>query len=170
MLYTCILLVCEHGKLILSTTKNTSGSENLTSLPTKTKSGRRVHRPTHFDPATKTPTRRRGPYRRHAEATVCRICQRGHSPQSNMIVFCDGCNTPYHQYCHDPPIGEDVVKVEEKEWFCADCTSLRRGGEMGNLGEVDLQRLVSGEALSMEEVRHRPSLNIIHRSSFGKLT
>lgn len=71
-----------------------------------------------------------------------------------MIVFCDGCNTPYHQYCHDPPIGEDVVKVEEKEWFCSDCMGVRRSGEMAsNLGEVELQRLVSGEGLSMEEVR-----------------
>ena len=89
-----------------------------------------------------------------AEATVCRVCQRGHSPSRNLIVFCDGCNTPYHQYCHDPPIEDDVVKVEEKEWFCSDCVHVRRTGSFaGSLGEVDLRAAVSGEGLSFEEVR-----------------
>ena len=84
---------------------------------------------------------------------MCRVCQRGHSPQSNMIVFCDGCNTPYHQYCHDPPIGDEVVKVEEKEWFCSDCVGVRQEGGMGGLAEVDLRKAVSGEGLLSEEVR-----------------
>lgn len=69
-----------------------------------------------------------------------------------MIVFCDGCNTPYHQYCHDPPIADEVVKVEEKEWFCSECIAARRDGSMGVSGEVDLRRVVSGEGLSMAEV------------------
>ena len=91
----------------------------------KTKSGRKVHRPTQFDPAVKTPTRRRGPYRRFHDSRICKMCQRGHSPQSNMIVFCDGCNTPYHQLCHDPPIDDLVIAVADAEWFCRDCSKKR---------------------------------------------
>lgn len=41
-----------------------------------------------------------------------------------MIVFCDGCNAPYHQHCHDPPIPPLIIAVESSEWFCADCTVL----------------------------------------------
>ncbi|KAI9884037.1 MAG: transcription factor TFIIIB subunit brf1 [Watsoniomyces obsoletus] len=148
------------------TSGNSSNSETLTSFPTKTKSGRRVHRPMQFDPATKTPTRRRGPYRRMAEATVCRTCQRGHSVPHNMIVFCDGCNTPYHQYCHDPPIDDEVVRVEEKEWLCMECLGVKSkpllagvgmgmgtSASAGGIGEVDLRTAVSGEGLSAHEKR-----------------
>lgn len=91
----------------------------------KTKSGRKVHKPPQFDPAAKTPTRRRGPYRRFLDSRICNICQRGHSPQSNMIVFCDGCNRAYHQLCHDPPIDDLVIAIAESEWFCKDCSSKR---------------------------------------------
>ncbi|KAH0558635.1 hypothetical protein GP486_004717, partial [Trichoglossum hirsutum] len=119
--------------------RNSSGSDSgapFTMDGTKTKSGRKVHRPAHFDPAAKTPTRRRGPYRRMHEATVCRVCQRGHSPASNMIVYCDGCNTPYHQLCHDPVISEEVVRVEEKEWICAGCNAVKEGrSKAGTSGE-----------------------------------
>ncbi|KAI9757921.1 MAG: hypothetical protein M4579_003257 [Chaenotheca gracillima] len=133
-----------------------SSSEELTPLPTKTKSGRRVHRPTHYDPATKTPTRRRGAYRRNANAeitTTCRTCGRGHSPTSNMIVFCDACNTPYHQFCHEPPIGEDIVKVEEKEWLCTLC----RGGAGSRLA-VEVVKPFSGESLSLDEMNRDTEL------------
>lgn len=102
-----------------------SEEEEFTMEGIKTKSGRKVHRPTQFDPAAKTPTRRRGPYRRFHDSRICRICQRGHSPQSNMIVFCDGCNTPYHQLCHDPPIDDLVIAVADAEWFCKECSSKR---------------------------------------------
>src|SRR5690606_31798517 len=101
-------------------------SEEFTMEGTKTKSGRRVHRPTHFNPAAKTPSRRRGPYRRNYDARTCKVCQRGHSPQSNMIVFCDGCNTPYHQLCHDPAIDDMVIAVESAEWFCHNCAKTRQ--------------------------------------------
>lgn len=52
---------------------------------------------------------------------ICRVCQRGHSPDSNLIVFCDGCNDPYHQLCHSPPIGREYIEVAEAQWFCANC-------------------------------------------------
>ncbi|KAL5358009.1 hypothetical protein BJX96DRAFT_145760 [Aspergillus floccosus] len=48
-------------------------------------------------------------------------CQRGHSPLSNAIVFCDECNRAWHQLCHDPPIAAEVVTVQEKEWHCREC-------------------------------------------------
>jgi hypothetical protein len=126
---------------------NSSGSDSgaaFTMDGTKTKSGRKVHRPAHYDPAAKTPTRRRGPYRRMHEATVCRVCQRGHSPASNMIVYCDGCNTPYHQLCHDPVISEEVVRVEEKEWICAGCNAVKEGRSKAG---------TSGEGYNPEDVR-----------------
>jgi PHD-finger len=116
----------------------------------KTKSGRKVLKPTHYNPAAKTPTRRKGPYRKQQEMTVCKVCHRGHSPQSNMIVFCDGCNTPYHQFCHDPTIREDVIRVEEQEWICSGCTAIKGG----KLGEV---KGMSGEGLSDDEVCPFPS-------------
>ncbi|KAG8525767.1 uncharacterized protein KY384_000527 [Bacidia gigantensis] len=65
-------------------------------------------------------------------SAVCKNCGRGHSPQSNQIVFCDGCNTPWHQYCHDRPITPTVILHEEKEWHCADCAvmaNIEKAGE-----------------------------------------
>ena len=111
----------------------------------KTKSGRKVQRPTHFDPATKTPTRRRGPYRRFHDSRICKICQRGHSPQSNMIVFCDGCNTPYHQLCHDPPIDDLLIAVPDAEWYCKECSKKTVG--------QSLITGMSGQTLTDEEKR-----------------
>lgn len=79
-----------------------------------------------------------------ALAAVCKNCGRGHSPSSNQIVFCDTCNTPWHQYCHDRPITPSVIIHEDKEWHCADCdllasiTQINRGrisgAEMARLG------------------------------------
>ncbi|MDI1492304.1 MAG: hypothetical protein OHK93_003517 [Ramalina farinacea] len=79
-----------------------------------------------------------------ALAAVCKNCGRGHSPSSNQIVFCDTCNTPWHQYCHDRPITPSVIIHEDKEWHCADCellasiTQITRGrisgAEMARLG------------------------------------
>lgn len=111
----------------------------------KTKSGRKVHRPAHFNPAAKQPSRRRGPYRRIHDSRICKICQRGHSPQSNMIVFCDGCNTPFHQLCHDPPIDDLVIAVAEAEWFCASCAKKRE--------EKPLSTGLSGATLTDDEKR-----------------
>ncbi|KAL8645474.1 MAG: hypothetical protein Q9210_006686, partial [Variospora velana] len=127
-------------------------SEVITPLPTQTRSGRKIIQanPVVIDLDPKPPpsqqpsatvtavepqpaaaaaagSRGRGKKRasRPGEASVCKNCGRGHSPASNMIVFCDGCNEPWHQHCHDPPIPRDVIRVEEREWFCADCLVLR---------------------------------------------
>lgn len=125
-------------------------SVSYSPLPTTTKSGRNVSKPVQFVPAIPSPTagtkRKRG-NRKPSESSVCKVCQRGHSPPSNMIVFCDGCNTPYHQYCHDPPIENNVVQVAEKEWHCAICQRSKNQAMTGLAG------LVTGEDLSVEEVR-----------------
>ena len=76
------------------------------------------------------------------------MCHRPTSPSNNQIVFCDGCGTPYHQYCHDPPIENEVCEIAEKEWFCMECVVKRRGDE----GKGDEEGCVSGEGWTIEEV------------------
>jgi hypothetical protein len=108
-----------------------SSSDEATPSATQTKSGRQIHRPTFLAPVPKEPTaspdvqptrKRRRIYRKGKEINVtCNHCQRGHSPTSNVIVFCDECNGAWHQFCHDPPIGADVIQVKEAEWFCREC-------------------------------------------------
>lgn len=79
-------------------------------------------------------TRRR--YTRSKEI-VCRLCQNPDSRIGNKIVFCDGCDSPWHQHCHDPPIPEDVIAVEESEWFCAECIANNRGSSMGSAEHIE---------------------------------
>ncbi|KAL8807074.1 MAG: hypothetical protein Q9182_000907 [Xanthomendoza sp. 2 TL-2023] len=52
---------------------------------------------------------------------VCKLCEKPDTPKGNQIVYCDRCNTPWHQACHQPRIPERVVEVEEAEWICANC-------------------------------------------------
>ncbi|RPA87429.1 hypothetical protein BJ508DRAFT_59804 [Ascobolus immersus RN42] len=125
---------------------DTSSDEEFTMEGKVTKSGRAVHRPSQYDPAIKTPTRKRPPQKKLLiDTKICKICQRGHSPNQNMIVFCDGCNAPYHQLCHNPPIDEIVIQVPEAEWFCAACSASR--------GKKDVQTGLSGHNLTHEEKR-----------------
>ncbi|KAL8921775.1 MAG: hypothetical protein Q9208_005532 [Pyrenodesmia sp. 3 TL-2023] len=147
-------------------------SEIITPLPTQSRSGRKITHASTFSPividleekkpqsslsvpaakpaataATIEPARGRGGkrYSRPGEASVCKNCGRGHSPASNMIVFCDGCNGPWHQYCHDPPISSEVIRIEEQEWFCSDCLVLREE-------KAHVEGKVSAETLSVVEV------------------
>lgn len=147
-------------------------SETITPLPTQSRSGRRIFKATNFTPVVidleansgtqaplentmrKTPgggKRGRKPHRKPGEASVCKNCGRGHSPRGNMIVFCDGCNTPWHQYCHDPTITVEVVQIEEKEWFCGNCEVIREE-------KVQLEGRVSAEGMSLLEVRDLDSI------------
>ena len=107
-----------------------SDSEVATPVVTMTKSGRNVQKPTSFVPPPQSPTaapttKRKRTYRRNPESAVCKMCLRGTSPASNMIVFCDGCNTPYHRYCHQPPIDQAVIDEVDKEWYCKPCEKER---------------------------------------------
>jgi hypothetical protein len=153
-------------KVAKVTQDGSDSSETFTPLPTQSRSGRRIFKASTFTPVVidleastglkpppvhgaVTPTGRgkRGKkgHRKMGDASVCKNCGRGHSPAGNMIVFCDGCNTPWHQYCHDKPIGHDVVVIEEKEWYCADCEVLREE-------QVQLKGTVSAEGMSLAEV------------------
>lgn len=123
---------------------DTSASEEFTPLAI-TSSGRRINPTQTYSPilveatssarkpsnntptsaphpsSTRPPKKRRKP----GEAAVCINCGRGHSPNTNQIVFCDGCNTPWHQFCHNRPITPTVIQFEEKEWLCHDCEIVR---------------------------------------------
>ena len=90
--------------------------------------------------ATKKAKKRRKP----GEAAVCINCGRGHSPNTNMIVFCDGCSTPWHQYCHDRPITPSFIQIEEKEWNCAECTTVQEE-KMHVTGKVSAERMSLSE-------------------------
>ncbi|KAL2008110.1 hypothetical protein VTN00DRAFT_8092 [Thermoascus crustaceus] len=120
-------------------------SSDFTPVATQTKFGRQIHRPSLFVPdaapaattkpktnspdksdgaavGTTSARKRRRLYRKGKEMNVnCIHCQRGHSPSSNAIVFCDECNRAWHQFCHDPPIEKEVIAVKEMEWFCGEC-------------------------------------------------
>lgn len=78
-------------------------------------------------------------------SAVCKNCGRGHSPASNAIVFCDGCNTPWHQHCHDPPIKQDFLTHVDRDWYCGDCTMLREHTSI-------LEGKVAGHGMSMLDV------------------
>ncbi|KAJ5818419.1 hypothetical protein N7474_004010 [Penicillium riverlandense] len=127
---------------------------DFTPSSTQTRSGRAVNRPTAYtsilpspqkDPslpkkATTTSTsistgtgtgtgtnrKRKHFFRRKDANIVCIHCQRGSSPSTNTIVFCDECNAPWHQRCHDPPIADEVVLVKSKEWSCHECKPVPR--------------------------------------------
>ncbi|KAI4151043.1 MAG: hypothetical protein LQ340_003734 [Diploschistes diacapsis] len=150
-------------------TSDSDGSENFTPL-TQSRSGRKIIQATASTPLVKieddetkaSPSSGRnggnvggrgsGKKRINFRKTpggataVCKNCGRGHSPSSNAIVFCDGCNTPWHQFCHDSPIGKDIVVIAEKEWLCSDCVVMKEE-------RIRLQGKVAGQNLSMREKR-----------------
>ena len=141
--------------------KAAGDEDDYAPLPTTTKSGRSVHKPAHFVPSIPSPvsaSKRRKPYRRNPDSALCKACHRGHSPNNNQIVFCDGCGAAYHQYCHDPPIDKETVLVPDKEWLCAACVRTR----MREVAGTALDGLESGDKMSDLEVgrvwsRRRPS-------------
>ena len=146
----------------------TDSSEEVTSLPTQSRSGRKIFQAAHGTPTIKiddtglapSPTagktsNHKGSAKKTSPSTrtpggasaVCKNCGRGHSPVSNAIVFCDGCNKPWHMFCHDPPIKPEIVRIAEKEWFCSDCTVMREE-------RAKLEGRVPGESMSLFEVRY----------------
>ncbi|KAH6856350.1 CoA-transferase family III domain-containing protein [Chaetomium sp. MPI-CAGE-AT-0009] len=104
----------------------------LTPTPlTMTKSGRQVLKPAAYDPAAMDAASRRPRAPAHhygkrtAEQALCLKCSRMHSPVTNQIVFCDGCDECWHQLCHDPWISNDIVQDQGRVWFCAPCAAKR---------------------------------------------
>lgn len=137
-----------------------SDSSEVTPVATMTKSGRSVQKPTSFVPPPPSPVnnnKRKRPYaRRNPEAAVCKVCLRGTSPATNMIVFCDGCNMPYHRYCHQPPIDQAVIDEVDKEWFCRHCESER----VVPVAEAEVASFVSVEGATAEQVRLNSELSL----------
>ncbi|PWY76482.1 hypothetical protein BO94DRAFT_523603 [Aspergillus sclerotioniger CBS 115572] len=131
------------GEDIIRAGDSSTDESDVAPTATQTKSGRLVNRPSLYVPPPSTPTvskdstsldasdnargqavarKRKRIHRRGKDAIItCLHCQRGHSPLSNSIVFCDECNAAWHQLCHDPPIDAEVITVKEKEWFCQEC-------------------------------------------------
>ncbi|KAJ8109520.1 hypothetical protein OPT61_g7401 [Boeremia exigua] len=128
---------------------DSDASELYTPQPTRTKSGRNVNKPTAFVPVIPEPTP--GVKRRKSTKTMlaakCKTCHRDTDPSQNRIVFCDSCSTAYHQYCHNPPISNEVVTVLEKEWLCGPCARSRECVIQGT------EHLVAAENLSLDEKR-----------------
>lgn len=94
------------------------------SVNTRTsRTGRVIKAPKAFTPppTAVTTKKRKGGSRKKEANVVCIHCNRGHSPATNAIVFCDGCNNTWHQKCHDPPIDNQVILVEDMEWHCGKC-------------------------------------------------
>ncbi|KAL9057150.1 MAG: hypothetical protein Q9162_002478 [Coniocarpon cinnabarinum] len=129
---------------------SSSGSDDepvTPQAPTITKSGRSIQKPTAYTPLLShtSPSSQRAPHsastamqysapgrgrggrklgaQRNTQLALCAKCLRGHSPESNVIVFCDGCNTPWHQWCHSPKIGKEVIEVTDAAWFCSRCSA-----------------------------------------------
>ncbi|CAK1360084.1 unnamed protein product [Cercospora beticola] len=103
-------------------------SVEITPVATETRFGRSIQKPTSFVPPPPSPTtnKRKRPYNyRNPQAAVCKVCLRGTSPASNPVVFCDGCNAPYHRWCHKPPIEQAVIDKEDAEWYCQSCAAAR---------------------------------------------
>lgn len=140
---------------------DTDATENFSPLPAQSRSGRKIFKATTFTPVVVEASTRGGdnlpgrpgkggpPKKRRRRGglnSVCQNCGRGPSPGRNMIVYCDDCNTPWHQHCHDPPISPATVRAEEEHWSCADCETARE----------EKQRLVgkiSAEGMSLAEVK-----------------
>jgi hypothetical protein len=150
-----------------------ASSDSETYAPTTTKSGRNVQKPTTFVPEPQPSPqpmpsfKKKRVYRRNPESAVCKTCLRGVSPASNMIVFCDGCNVPYHRYCHQPPIDQSVIDEVDKEWYCKQCERER----IQPVPEAHVVGFVAAKNASAEEVcieidvkkRHVANWISIHR-------
>lgn len=130
------------GEDVIRAVDSSSDESDVTPTATQTISGRQVKRPSVYVPSPLSPAiskdgnnlagaaqkpteatkpRKRVPRKGKNTNITCTHCQRGHSLSTNTIVFCDSCNRAWHQYCHDPPIGSEVITVKEKEWLCQGC-------------------------------------------------
>ncbi|VBB84621.1 Putative Protein similar to C30D11.08c of Schizosaccharomyces pombe [Podospora comata] len=120
------------------------GGGDSTPTATMTKSGRQVLKPDAYNPAAmEAATKKRVHYgKRTAEQALCKKCSRMHSPSSNQIVFCDGCDAGWHQYCHDPFVSDDIIKNTSKNWFCSECAAKkeRQGSHAKKLKQEHVPR------------------------------
>lgn len=111
-----------------------SSSQHVDAVATpsseRTRSGRSVQKPTPHNAektvkkqasaSAKSSARKRT--RTKSQVNIlCTSCNRGNSPSNNLIVLCDECDTPWHQKCHNPKIGNEVIETVEAEWVCSEC-------------------------------------------------
>ncbi|KAL8996648.1 MAG: hypothetical protein Q9169_003872, partial [Polycauliona sp. 2 TL-2023] len=83
------------------------------------------------DMSSKKP-KRRYTRSRDPDKIVCKLCEKPDSRVGNQIVYCDRCNTPWHQECHQPPIPEHVIEVQSAEWFCGNCLAPKQNPADGS--------------------------------------
>lgn len=120
------------------------------------RTGRVVKPPTSFAPAPTPAAGKRKPGFRKKEANIlCVHCGRGSSPNSNQIVFCDGCNATWHQKCSDPPIPDEVIEVRDKEWFCASCKPVQPPSTKKQPSKAAGKKKTTTEK-SAPKVQHQP--------------
>lgn len=94
--------------------------------PQITQSGRRILKPDTYDPAAEDNAKKNARLgKRTTEQALCKKCTRMHSPATNQMVFCDGCNDPWHQRCHDPWIEDEIIKDQSLKWYCVICQARR---------------------------------------------
>lgn len=94
--------------------------------PQITQSGRRILKPDTYDPAAEDNAKKNARLgKRTTEQALCKKCTRMHSPATNQMVFCDGCNDPWHQRCHDPWIDDEIIKDQSLKWYCVICQAKR---------------------------------------------
>ncbi|KAL8922860.1 MAG: hypothetical protein Q9172_003400 [Xanthocarpia lactea] len=120
-------------------------SEIITPLPTQSRSGRKITHANNFSPVVidleekpKASARAKTP-----KATVSIV----ETPEPTNRKRRKRASKPGEaSFCHDPPISQDVINIEEREWFCADCQILREE-------KAHVEGKVSAPTLSIVEKR-----------------
>ncbi|KAI1415529.1 hypothetical protein F5Y13DRAFT_156229 [Hypoxylon sp. FL1857] len=155
----------------------TASAKENQAVPTMTKSGRQVQKPTQYNPSQQSARdgasaqKRKGYGKRTPEQALCKVCTRGLSLAANQIVFCDGCNCCWHQMCHEPYIDDDFVSNESRSWFCSRCLA-KRERHLARKKSLEGFKGVSWAAKSAEQKRaylsgvpHAQLVNIIMYST-----
>lgn len=128
-------------------------SKSTTATPTTTKSGRHILKPDTYDPAAEDNAKKRNQLgKRTAEQALCKKCMRMHSPDTNQMVFCDGCNDPWHQRCHEPWIEDQVIKDQSLKWFCHVCQAKRDRSQTRKKLVAEQPKFVSWAGTSAAQV------------------
>ncbi|KAF2860259.1 hypothetical protein K470DRAFT_72642 [Piedraia hortae CBS 480.64] len=139
--------------------EDSSGEEVITPGVLMTKSGRSVQKPTSFMPQSDGQPRRQ---RRKRDLNACKNCSRSVSLEGNRIVHCDSCATPYHRYCHYPPIDDSVISGETPQWLCSHCekNAQQQGQVPGmvsaapDMTDTKINRLVNASGVPEHMRRH----------------
>lgn len=142
----------------LSGTETPAERATPTAPLTMTKSGRQIQKPAAYNPAAMDAASKKRPNygKRTAEQALCKKCTRMHSPTTNQIVFCDGCNEGWHQLCHEPWIHDDVVRDQTRAWFCAACQEKRDRERQYHHHQQPKKQKVSDQPRPRESWASRP--------------